>query len=42
MFGENSNSRIADVTDGLSNTIAMGKTTLQCPNGTTPAWAYRH
>jgi prepilin-type N-terminal cleavage/methylation domain-containing protein len=41
MFGENSNTRIADVTDGLSNTIAMGETTLQCANGTTPAWAYR-
>jgi prepilin-type N-terminal cleavage/methylation domain-containing protein/prepilin-type processing-associated H-X9-DG protein len=41
MFGENSNTRFADVTDGLSNTIAMGETTLLCANGTTPAWAYR-
>jgi prepilin-type N-terminal cleavage/methylation domain-containing protein/prepilin-type processing-associated H-X9-DG protein len=41
MFGENSTTRIADVADGLSNTIAMGETTLTSANGTTPAWAYR-
>lgn len=41
MFGENSTTRGADVLDGLSNTIAMGETTLECANGTTPAWAYR-
>jgi prepilin-type N-terminal cleavage/methylation domain-containing protein/prepilin-type processing-associated H-X9-DG protein len=41
MFGENSTTRMADVTDGLSNTIAMGETTLACANGTAPAWAYR-
>jgi len=41
MFGENSTSRIAEVTDGLSNTIAMGETTNLVANGTTPAWAYR-
>jgi prepilin-type N-terminal cleavage/methylation domain-containing protein/prepilin-type processing-associated H-X9-DG protein len=41
MFGENSNTRHGSVTDGLSNTIAMSETTLECANGTTPAWAYR-
>ena len=41
MFGENSTTRVGDVTDGLSNTIAMGETTLNCANGRTPAWAYR-
>src|SRR5262249_36344229 len=41
MFGENSTTRIADVADGLSNTIAMGETTLNNANGTCPAWAYR-
>ena len=41
MFGENSNSSIASVTDGTSNTVAMGETTLANANGTCPAWAYR-
>jgi prepilin-type N-terminal cleavage/methylation domain-containing protein/prepilin-type processing-associated H-X9-DG protein len=41
MFGENSTTRVADVTDGLSNTIAMGETTLANANGTCPAWAFR-
>jgi prepilin-type processing-associated H-X9-DG protein len=41
MFGENSNSSIASVTDGTSNTVAMGETTLDNANGTCPAWAYR-
>jgi prepilin-type N-terminal cleavage/methylation domain-containing protein/prepilin-type processing-associated H-X9-DG protein len=41
MFGENSNARAGQVTDGLSNTIAFGETTLDNANGTCPAWAYR-
>ena len=41
MFGENSTTRIASVTDGLSNTIAVGETTLENANGRTPSWAYR-
>ena len=41
MFGENSTTRAADVRDGLSNTIALGETTLDNANGTCPAWAYR-
>ncbi|MEZ6072225.1 MAG: DUF1559 domain-containing protein [Pirellulales bacterium] len=41
MFGENSNARMAQVSDGLSNTIAFGETTLDNTNGRCPAWAYR-
>ena len=41
MFGENSTTKVADVLDGTSNTVAMAETTLTCANGTTPAWAYR-
>jgi prepilin-type processing-associated H-X9-DG protein len=41
MFGENSTSTFASVTDGTSNTVAMGETTLANANGTCPAWAYR-
>jgi len=41
IFGENSNSSIASITDGTSNTVAMGETTLENANGTCPAWAYR-
>ena len=41
MFGENSTTRVASVTDGLSNTIAIGETTLETANGRTPSWAYR-
>jgi len=41
MFGENSNARIAQVSDGLSNSIAFGETTLETANGQCPAWAYR-
>jgi prepilin-type N-terminal cleavage/methylation domain-containing protein/prepilin-type processing-associated H-X9-DG protein len=41
MFGENSTTRVADVTDGLSNTLALGETTRFHVNGSAFAWAYR-
>ena len=41
MFGENSTTTAAQVSDGLSNTIAAGETTLDNANGRCPAWAYR-
>jgi prepilin-type N-terminal cleavage/methylation domain-containing protein/prepilin-type processing-associated H-X9-DG protein len=41
MFGENSDTRMAQVSDGLSNTIAFGETTFDNANGRCPAWAYR-
>lgn len=41
MFGENSDTKIAQVTDGLSHTIAFGETTFDNANGRCPPWAYR-
>ena len=41
MFGENSNTRMADVTDGLSNTAAIVETTFDVYNGRCSAWGYR-
>jgi prepilin-type N-terminal cleavage/methylation domain-containing protein/prepilin-type processing-associated H-X9-DG protein len=41
MFGENSSTRISDVKDGTSNTLAFGETTLAVYNGRTSSWGYR-
>jgi len=41
MFGENSTTRITDIVDGSSNTIALGGMTYTVENGQTGAWAYR-
>jgi prepilin-type N-terminal cleavage/methylation domain-containing protein/prepilin-type processing-associated H-X9-DG protein len=41
MFGENSTTRPSQVTDGTSNTIAIGETTLEVYNGRTSCWGYR-
>jgi prepilin-type N-terminal cleavage/methylation domain-containing protein/prepilin-type processing-associated H-X9-DG protein len=41
MFGENSTTRQSQITDGTSNTIALGETTLEVYNGRTSCWGYR-
>jgi prepilin-type N-terminal cleavage/methylation domain-containing protein/prepilin-type processing-associated H-X9-DG protein len=41
IFGENSTTRIADVTDGTSNTLMVGETTRLYANGNSLAWSYR-
>lgn len=40
MFGENSTTRLAEVTDGTSNTLMMGEQTLALFNGVTSGWSY--
>ncbi|MDX1928636.1 MAG: DUF1559 domain-containing protein [Pirellulaceae bacterium] len=40
LFGENSFASMASITDGTSNTLAMGEQTLDLINGVTSAWAY--
>ena len=40
LFGKDSNSRIRDVTDGTSNSVAVVETTLEVHDGQTPKWAY--
>ena len=41
MFGENSQTKAANVTDGLSHTIAMAETLRDVYNGECSAWGYR-
>ena len=41
MFGDNSSARIRDVTDGTSNTFAMGETKHEVYNGSAPPYGYR-
>lgn len=41
MFGENSDTRVGDVLDGTSKTIALCETLFDVVNGMCPAWAYR-
>ena len=41
MFGEDSDTRVADVLDGTSHTIAVAETCYDVWNGRCPAWGYR-
>jgi len=41
MFGENSTTRFNDVTDGVSNTVALCESTYDVYNGRCAPWAYR-
>ena len=41
MFSDNSDTRIANVTDGTSNTVAVSETRLGIANGAPSAWGYR-
>jgi prepilin-type N-terminal cleavage/methylation domain-containing protein len=41
MFGENSDTKIQNVLDGTSNTVAVVETLRWVFNGTCPAWGYR-
>jgi prepilin-type N-terminal cleavage/methylation domain-containing protein/prepilin-type processing-associated H-X9-DG protein len=41
MFGQNSDCKISQVTDGMSNTFMLGETTLEVYNGRCSPWSYR-
>jgi len=41
MFGENSDTKISNVLDGTSNTVAVVETLRWVFNGSCPAWGYR-
>ncbi len=41
IFGQNSTTKISDITDGTSNTLAMGEGTLDTYNLNITSWAYR-
>ncbi len=41
MFGENSDTRFATITDGSANTVAIGETTRTVIDGAAVAWGYR-
>jgi prepilin-type N-terminal cleavage/methylation domain-containing protein len=41
MFGENSATKLTEVTDGTSNTFMIGETVHEVRNGRAPAWGYR-
>jgi prepilin-type N-terminal cleavage/methylation domain-containing protein len=41
MFGENSDTRISNVVDGMTSTIMLGETTRDVVNGNGNTWGYR-
>ncbi len=41
MFGENSNTRVRDISDGTAHTFAMSETLFEIFNGECAPWGYR-